>query len=274
MQGASKRNARPRVSLFLGLVALIFTLAACSGGGDGGSGGAPAQTGTVAGRVTAASTGLAVAGAIVSTGAGSTRSGADGIFTVTADAGDRSVVHVEAAGFSEAFPVARVTAGQTTTLGVQLLVPGVSAPVSVAAGGTVSIANSTAQVRIPANGLVPAAGGAASGTVTVMLTPINPAVDINLMPGDFMAVSAGGGSPVPIESFGALLVDIRDSSGTRYKLAAGQSSTIRIPLGTMSSAPPRRRFHSTSLKTVPDYGNRKVRRHSKAARPIGTTKEP
>ena len=77
-----------------------------------------------------------------------------------------------------------------------------------------------------------------AGTVNVAITPINPAVDPTLMPGDFNGVSAGGGSPVPIESFGAMLIDIRDSSGTRYNLAPGKTSTIRIPLGTLSSTPP------------------------------------
>jgi hypothetical protein len=155
---------------------------------------------------------------------------------VPAPVGDRSVIHVEAVNFAEAFPVARVTAGQTTGLGVRLLPTGVSAPVTVASGGTVTVPNSTAQVTLPANGLVPKNGGAASGTVNVAVTPINPAVDPNLMPGDFTGVSAGG--VTPIESFGALLVDIRDNSGTRYNLATGQTATIRIPLGTLSPNPP------------------------------------
>jgi hypothetical protein len=112
----------------------------------------------------------------------------------------------------------------------------VRTPVTVASGGIVTVPNSTAQVTLPANGLVPNNGGAAAGTVNVSVTPINPAVDPRLMPGDFTGVSAGG--ITPIESFGALLVDIRDASGTRYTLATGQTATIRIPLGTRSADPP------------------------------------
>ena len=226
--------------LALGLVSLL-AIGACSSGGDGGGGGGTppvAQTGTVSGQVASAANGSAVAGATVSTSAGTSTTAVNGTFTVPAPVGDRSVVHVEATGFAEAFPVSRVTAGQTTILGVRLLPTAVSTLVTVATGGIVTDPNSTAQVDIPADGLVPKNGGAVVGTVTVSLTPINPAVDTNLMPGDFTGVSAGGGSPVPIESFGALLIDIRDSAGTRYTLAPNKTSTIRIPLGTKSLVPP------------------------------------
>jgi len=216
---------------------LLGVLAAC-GGNDEGSTTVPPPTGTVSGQVVSAANGSAVVGASVTTTAGSATSAANGSFTVAAGAGDRTVVHVEATGFAEAFPVARVTAGQTTTLGVRLLPTGVVTPVTVATGGIVTVPNSTARADLPADGLVPKNGGAAAGTVNVAVTPINPAVDVNLMPGDFNGISAGGGSPVPIESFGALLIDIRDNSGARYTLAPGKTSTIRIPLGTLSPAPP------------------------------------
>lgn len=228
---------RTILSAFVLTTALV---AGCSGGGSNGGGTTTvaAPTGTVTGQVASATNNAPVAGATVSTTAGTTTSAADGSFTVAASVGDRTVVHVEAADFAEAFPVARVTAGQTTNLGVRLLPVGVTTPVIIANGGTVTVLNSTAQVTIPFDGLVPKNGGAAAGTVNVALTPINPAVDTKLMPGDFNGVSAGGGSPVPIESFGALLIDIRDAAGTRYNLAPGKISTIRIPVGTLSANPP------------------------------------
>ncbi len=212
-------------------------IAGCSGGGSSG-GGTAVPAGTVTGQVASSVNNAPVAGATVSTAAGTTTSAADGSFTVAADAGNRTVVHVEATGFAEAFPIARVTAGQTTNLGVRLLPVGVVTQVTVANGDTVTVLGSTASVTIPANGLVPKNGGAAAGTVNVALTPINPAVDTKLMPGDFNGISAGGGSPVPIESFGALLIDIRDAAGARYTLAPGKIATIRIPLGTLSPTPP------------------------------------
>lgn len=215
---------------------LLLVLAGCSGGG-GDAPVATAQVGTVTGQVVSAELGNApVAGANVSTSVGAATSGNDGSFTVQAPADDRAVIHVEKAGFAEAFPVTRVTSGQTTTLGVKLLPVGATAAVSVSTGATVTVAGSPAQVVLPPNGLVPKNGGAAAGTVTVSVTPINPARDPNLMPGDFTGVSAGGATP--IESFGALVVDIRDAAGARYSLAAGKTATIRIPLGTQNPNPP------------------------------------
>ncbi len=215
----------------------LFGLSACGSGGEGGGvGSSGVATGTVTGQVVSAVNNTPVAGATVTTSAGTTTTSNTGDFTVPAPAIDRIVVRVVANGFAEAFPVTRVIAGQSTAMGVKLSPVGATATMNVATGGTVTVPNSTAQVELPANGLVSANGGTAAGTVTVSLTPINPAVDPNLMPGDFTGVSAGG--TTPIESFGAIAVDIRDNAGTRYNLATGKTSTIRIPLGTQNQNPP------------------------------------
>ena len=225
---------------FLAVVLLLATmlLTACFHD-DGNDSPPPApQTGTVSGLVISSATGSAISGATVRAGATTTTSAADGSYTLAAGVSERVVIHAEAAGFAETFQVTRVAIGQTAFVGVQLLPVGVTIPVNAATGGTVTVPNSSAQVTLPAGGLVSATGGAPVTTVNVAVTPINPAIDTGLMPGDYTAVSAGGGSPVSIESFGALLVDIRDDNGTRYNLAAGQISTIRIPLGTLSASPP------------------------------------
>lgn len=218
-------------------------LTACGGGGSDQPAPAaappPPATGTVSGKVfSAASGGAAIAGATVRAGAATVATAADGSYSLTVGVGERVVVEVGAAGFANTFQVARVAVGQTAALQVRLLPTGVTRSIDVAAGDTVTVPNSNAQVSIPAGGLVPITGATAAATVNVAVTPINPASDVNLMPGDYTAVLAGGGSPVAIESFGALLVDIRDDSGTQYNLAAGQTSTLRIPLGTLSTLPP------------------------------------
>ena len=196
------------------------------------------QTGTVSGTVISALTGLPISGATVRAGATSVTSLADGSYTLAADINERAILSIVAAGFAETFQVARLALGQTAALGVQLLPTGVTQPVTVATGGTVEMPGSSAQVTIPAGALVSATGGAPASSVNVSLTPINPAIDSSVMPGDFTALLAGGTDPVAIESFGALLVDVRDDSGTRYNLADGQTSTIRIPVGTLSASPP------------------------------------
>lgn len=216
---------------------LCLQLAAC-GGTENGSAPVVQPVGTVTGRVVSLANDAPVSGAAVKTETGTTTTAADGKFTVSAPVGDRSIVRVEASGFAEAFPVARVTSGQTTSLGVKLVPIGVTETVSVTSGGTVSVPNSPARVTIPANGLVPVAGGTPAGSVNVSLTPINPAEEPRVMPGGFNGIAAGGGSVQPLESGGAMQIDVRDSAGARYTLAPGTTATIRIPLRTQSANPP------------------------------------
>ncbi len=224
------------------MAVLSVMLAVVAGCGSDSGGGTPAPvtpaSGTVTGKVVSLANSAPISSATVKTDTSTTTTAADGKFSLSAPAGDRTILHVEADGFAEAFPIAQVRSGQSTTLGVKLVPIGVTSTVSVAAGGTVSVPNSPARVVIPDDGLVPKAGGTPAGSVTVSLTPIDPSEDTSVMPGGFNGISAGGSSTQPIESFGAMLVDIRDSAGTRYTLAGGKTSTIRIPLGTNSANPP------------------------------------
>lgn len=196
----------------------------------------PLPRGTLAGRVLSAATGQPIASATVRVGALSTTTAADGSYTLPAVADARVVATVEAQGHAHSVRVANVLRDRTTALTVALLPVGATQAVSVAAGGDVTVPGSTALVRLPAAGLVRVDGGAAAANVTVSLTPINPAIDINLMPGDYTALAGGNGAVQQIESFGAILVEIRDASGARYNLAAGKSATVRIPLGTRTPA--------------------------------------
>ncbi len=237
-------HASNRLMQFVYALPLLWVIAACSP--DGASTPAPGapppagvQTGTVSGRVASAGTGAAIVGATVSVGSVTATTLADGTYTLTGDAGERVVMHIEATGFAENFRIVRIEAGQTIQLGgAQLLPVGTTQTVTVSTGATVTVPNSTAQVIIPANALVPRTGGVAAPTVNVSVTPINPSIDANYMPGDFTAAPAGGGAPIQIETFGALFVDIRDNNGVRYTLAPNTSAIIRIPVGTRSSARP------------------------------------
>ena len=235
-------HAGNKLMQFVYVLPLLWVIAACSP--DGASPPAPeppppVQTGTVHGRVASAGTGAGIVGATVSVGSATATTLADGTYTLTGDAGGRVVMHIEATGFAENFRIARIDAGQTTQLGgAQLLPVGTTQTVTVATGATVAVPNSTAQVIIPANALVPRNGGAAAPAVNVSVTPINPSIDVNYMPGDFTAAPAGGGAPIQIETFGAQLVDIRDNSGVRYSLAPNATAVIRIPVGTRSPTQP------------------------------------
>jgi Putative Ig domain len=230
-------NGRQRWGGIAMLIMLCLRLAGC-GGAENGSAPVMQPVGSVTGQVVSLANDAPVSGAAVKTETGTTTTAVDGKFTVSAPVGDRSVVRVEASGFAEAFPVARVLSGQTTNLGVKLVPIAVTETVSVTSGGTVSVPNSPARVTIPANGLVLVAGGTPAGSVNVSLTPINPAEEPRVMPGGFNGIAAGGGSVQPLESGGAMQIDVRDSAGARYTLAPGTTATVRIPLRTQSPNPP------------------------------------
>ncbi|GKS65433.1 hypothetical protein YTPLAS72_27370 [Nitrospira sp.] len=216
-------------------LACLVTLSACGGSESPPVPPAPSvSNGTLTGRVIASDGTGGIPNATVAVGSARTSSGSDGSYTLSVPPADRTVVRVEASGFAENLRLARVTAGQTTPLTIQLVRAGVAQTVSRASGGTVTLPNSTASLVLPANGLLPQTGGTPAADVTVSLTPITVAGTTNEMPGDF--TTATGGGIAQIESFGALLVDIRDTNNATYGLASGSTATIRIPVSTRSSA--------------------------------------
>jgi hypothetical protein len=217
-------------------------LAGCGGGG-GSSGPTeppPAATGTVAGKAEAAGTGAALAGVDVSAGAATTKTAADGSFTLASVApGTNVVIRAALKDYAPNAATTLVTAGQTARVRLVLTPVGVTANVAVATGGVVAVPNSTAQVNLQPNSLVDFATKApATGTVTVQVTPIDPARDPAAMPGNFLSQPATGTTPTPIESFGAVKVDIRDATGRRLDLAANQTATIRVPVASRSQDVP------------------------------------
>ncbi len=217
---------------------LVSALTAC--GGDDPSSPPPPpppSNGILTGRVIASdgSSG-GILGAIIEVGTVQTTSGADGSYSLSVQASDRAVVRVEADGFAESFRIARVTAGQSTSLTIQLVPVGITENVDVGSGGTVILQASGALVVIPANGLLPRTGGTPAANVQVSVTPINVATRTSDMPGDFTATSGGG--IAQLQSFGAMLIDVRDSNNVRYGLAPGSRSTIRIPVSTRAGSVP------------------------------------
>ncbi len=230
---------------WLAAAAMALTLLGCSGGGSSGTPDPmppppPAPTGTVSGKVFNVAGNAPIAGVDVSAGTVKAKSAADGSFTLAGVApAARVVVNANAQGYAPSAAIAQVTANQISSVRLVLTPVGVTASVAVATGGLVAVPNSTAQVQLPAGALVDAASGAAaSGTVSVQLTPIDPSRDSAAMPGDYLAQPATGTTLAPIESFGALKVDIKDAAGKRLNLAPNQTATIRIPLSSRSADAP------------------------------------
>lgn len=191
--------------------------------------------GQVSGRALDASTGLGLAGVTVSAGSVSAVTDANGNFVLEGVPQDSGVpVVFSAPNYANTTRPVDTTAGSTVQ--VRLVPVGTTAQLPIAAGGTVSLAGSSARLVLPANALQRADGSIPTGNVTVALTPLDPASDSTVMPGDYTTLV--GGAIRHIESFGALDVVLTDSTGARLNLRPGFTANLRIPVGTRNAAPP------------------------------------
>jgi hypothetical protein len=223
----------------LASAALATLLVACSPSPDSPASG----SGSVSGQVVSSSSGSPLAGVTVSaagtTSAATTTTGSNGRYTLQGvNPGSAVVLKFSLSGYAPGYRSVNVAADATAAASARLSPVLSTQSIAAASGGTVGASGGVAQVALPANGLVnKATGAAASGQVTVEITAINPATDAANMPGGY-AARGSDGSAQTIESFGALSVNLSDAAGNRLDLAAGQTATVRIPLGTRSSTPP------------------------------------
>lgn len=192
-----------------------------------------AGSGIVSGQVINGLDGSPIAGVTVRAGAVTATSNAAGYFSLTVASSDRAVVSFEASNYAEGSTVTQVTPNQTTEIQSRLVPVGVNTILPITAGGVVSVPSSQARVTLLPNSVQRADGSIPTGNVSVSLTAINPSVDTSIMPGDFTTLQAG--RPVPIESFGAINVQLKDASGAPVNLKPGQTAVIRIPVSTRSS---------------------------------------
>jgi uncharacterized membrane protein len=110
--------------------AAAFGATFCKSDGPSSPNGSP--QGTVTGAVLSSSTGAPIAGATVQSGTATTTTDANGQFTLTADAGERVLVRLRAAGFAATLRALRLRSSQSTDLQVQLIPVGASQSLTVA----------------------------------------------------------------------------------------------------------------------------------------------
>jgi uncharacterized protein YfaP (DUF2135 family) len=193
--------------------------------------------GTLTGRAVDSATTLGVPDVRVSVGTLTTTTDASGAFSISGvPAAERVTVRFEAATHAESARIARVAATGTTDVQARLVRVGATLSVDIASGGAVTMPASTARVQLAAASVQRADGSVPSGAMQVQITPIDPASDTAVMPGDFTTTVAG--VAMPIDSFGALTVRLSDANGAALNLRAGQSATIRIPLASRDPNPP------------------------------------
>jgi hypothetical protein len=215
----------------IGSLALMGLLAGCGG----------TTGGTINGKVIDYATGNGLAGVTVKAGDKTATTGSDGKYTITGAAyGNNIVVIFDKTGYGRSAKITALSDSQPSATVDVALLKATERQFDPTAAAEFNATDSAGSVSLGANALVDEDGQAPSGTVTAYLTPIDPAVDIALMPGEMLDDSGN-----PIESFGAMTVDFKDANGNKLNLADGQTATIRIPASTRNS--------STLPATVPLY---------------------
>ncbi|GIU50420.1 YfaP family protein [Shewanella sp. KT0246] len=153
----------------------------------------------------------------------------DGIFTGQVqdiEITDRLTLTADATGYAEA---AMSISNEELTQHQNLLLQPVHQTVSFDATQAHELSvEDTLLVNLPENSLVDSNGDLAATAVVAELTIINPAIDIEMMPGDMLTTDENG-ELVPIESFGAITVSFEDELGNPLQLAEGKTAEIQIP---------------------------------------------
>jgi len=192
------------------------------------------NTGIVYGKTLDAVTGNSIAGVIVSAGAISTTSDAEGAYLlVNVPYADRVVVNTDIDGYSEQSKIVVLSESQhAVILNPPLLPVGTQITFDPTTDQTVTTGN--ASVSIAANSLVYLVDNietAPVGQVSADLTNVDASNDPNLMPGDYLNTDGNY-----IESFGAISVSFEDADGNSLDLADGMTASVSIP--TANSATP------------------------------------
>jgi hypothetical protein len=216
---------------------ILLSLSACGGGG-GDKPQPPDEhiSGAIRGQVADAQTGEPIAGVEIKLGTLITTTDSNGNYLLGGvPLGTDRVAQFSKPQYASSFATVDVADVRATVVDRRLAKVGVSKDVSGTAGGVVVLAGSAAQVDLPAGGFVNAASGTPyTGTVSVSMTSIDPRASPQAMPGNYRAQ----GETAPIESMGALQVEMRDSGGALLNLAPGKTATIRIPVPAGVLSPP------------------------------------
>jgi len=113
---------------------------------------------------------------------------------------------------------------------VRMLMQPVNLDATFAAGAGADLSvGGDVLVSIPPAALVDGAGAPYSGDVEAELTVVDPSVDLDLMPGDYLTRD-GGGVVAPIQSYGAMSLTLTGSGGEVLDLTPGMTAAVNIPV--------------------------------------------
>lgn len=173
---------------------------------------------------------------------GDTRSDADGAYAVEVPANPgRLTVHAEADGFAAQSAVVTLLE-DTTGRSVHLDMVPVQAVQEFDAAESVDVSvDGQSVVALPANAMTTEDGTAYTGRAVASVAVLDPSQDPSLMPGDFQSWNTDSQTAAPIESYGAVSVDLRADNGAPLQLAGTDVAELSIPLANGRSpqdAPP------------------------------------
>ena len=151
---------------------------------------------------------------------------ANGGFSVNLSTQTPAILRITKNGFASTIRAA-ATADDNGVFAKRIVLHSVGATLNLEAANdnTLRVPGSTARVDLSANSLATANGSVFTGAAKVTLTPIDPSVNVDFMPG----VMVDGGSGIAIESMGAMGVEFTDANGQPLNLGANKTAIIRIP---------------------------------------------
>lgn len=174
--------------------------------------------------------GRAVANATIDINNQSVLTGSDGRFEITVGGSARYVINIRKANY---VAPTRIHSGAGMNDLVFILEQAQAFAIDPTSVTPVEDPKGTRLV-VPANALVDENGHAPTGPVNVQLRTYNPVVES--MPGDYGAIDVSG-TPVMLESLGAVNVDFVGAGGKRYQLGPGQQAQLSIAIPPELSYP-------------------------------------
>jgi hypothetical protein len=185
--------------------------------------------------------GIPVQGAVVTSGAATTSTDINGLFSFSGISMSSRFGYVTAAkqGFFTGSRSIITNASASNYVSIQLIPQNVSGTFPAPVGGKVAVATGDT-ATFAASSVEASSGTPYTGMVTVYATYLNP-TDPNLyqfMPGDLRGIGSDG-YETALQSFGMMDVEMEDAAGNKLQLAPGQQAllTFTIPDSLQSIAP-------------------------------------
>jgi hypothetical protein len=186
--------------------------------------------------------GIPVQGAVVTSGAATTSSDINGVFSFTGIPMSSRFGFVKAVkqGYYIGSRSIITNAGASNYVNIQLMPRTVTGTFAAPTGGKVAVSTGDTAVFAASSVVEASSGTAYTGMVTVYANYLNP-TDPNLykyMPGDLRGIGSDG-YETALQSFGMIDVEMQDAAGNPLQLASGQQATLifSIPDSLLSIAP-------------------------------------